>query len=110
MSYDVGLKIQTGPNRWAPIGDGWNYTSNMGGLFRWAYGETFGQALEDKPAQEVSKILSEVINKIEKEPIENLDKFNAPNGWGDWRSFLLFLSKIKRACDQNPYCKVGVWY
>jgi len=110
MSYDVSLIIRTGPDSWATVCNGWNYTSNLGGLFVWAYGEPFGKTMDGISATKASEILRKVIKKIESESTENLQKFNPENNWGNWVTFLEFLKEIKVACDENQYCKVSVYY
>jgi hypothetical protein len=107
-----------------------NYTSNMGAFFAWAIqgvdsadpasrcdsrDVVFGERpvdglsiLDGLPAGAVAMKLRKALDRIEAAPEEQLEKFNAPNGWGHHVRATDFLWRILRACNEHPDAKVRV--
>lgn len=39
---------------------------------------------------------------------EHFEKFNSPNGWGNYDGFVAFVSRYLEACERNPTAKIRV--
>jgi hypothetical protein len=40
---------------------------------------------------------------------EKYEKYNPPNGWGDYYGFMSFLNKLIAACREHPDATVGAY-
>jgi hypothetical protein len=109
-----------------------NYTSNLGAFFAWALQgvETadpatrcdsrdaiFGKppadgliALDGMSAPAAAMKLRKALDRIDTTASSEMEKYNAPNGWGHYDSATDFLRKILRACVDEPRAVVRVSY
>lgn len=108
MSWDVYLLIDTG-NHMHEVTESRNYTSNVSGMFYEAGLEDGIKGLDGMSAMSVVLALDPVIRYMETHPDE-MRKFNAKNGWGDYEGALEFAKGIFFDCLENPKCTVHVWY
>lgn len=128
MSFDVYIGTGTFEE------DVGNYTSNMGGYFRWALSDDgealptdrgrcdsrdalFGApmrdglpALDGLGAADASALLERAIERTSQAEPDFLETFNAPNGWGTWPRALEYLRKIHAACEEHPEGALRVSY
>lgn len=128
MSFDVYIGTGTFEE------DVGNYTSNMGGYFRWALSDDaeplpedrtrcdsrdalFGErmrdglpALDGVSAAEAAILLERAVERTAQAKPDLLDSFNAENGWGTWGRALEYLKKIHAACLEHPEGKLRVSY
>jgi hypothetical protein len=102
MSYDVG------------IGDfSANYTSNVSGLWydhipNWGNGGGLHE-INGKTGKQALQILSDAIDCMWRNDIDQLKRYDAPNGWGSTQGALIFTARILAACAANPRKKVRVY-
>lgn len=61
-----------------------------------------------KKARDLIPLLEEGINRMEDKP-NHYRKFDAPNGWGTYDDFLLWLKKYLKVCKTHPKAKISVW-
>ncbi len=103
MSYDVTV----GCSR---CGEGacFNYTSNLGGLFRLAIKGGI-KGLHGKSTKKAAKMLKVGLRKIDGMDEETLSRFNPDNSWGNHRAASAWLRDILTACEERRGGKVSVW-
>lgn len=130
MSFDIYIGSACGTFE-EDVG---NYTSNMGGYFRWALSEDgeptaedrtrcdsrdalFGErmkdglpALDGMAASDAKPILLRAVERTAEAKPDFLASFNASNGWGSWPTALEYLKRILVACDQHPEGALRVSY
>jgi hypothetical protein len=52
-------------------------------------------------AEQLIKPLEQALAFLKREP-EHFNQFNAPNGWGMYEDFVLFVEEYLCACRENP--------
>jgi hypothetical protein len=108
MSWDVCLRIDTGYHT-REVTESRNYTSNVWEMFDKAGLENGIKGLDGMSAKNAALVLDPVIRYMETHPDE-MQQFNAQNGWGDYEGALEFVKGIFFDCLENPKCTVYVWY
>jgi hypothetical protein len=107
MSYDVDLECE---HCECSQSAGRNYTYNLSDMFFFAFEGGPGggglRGLDGLYGREAAVKLEKAITKCEQD--ENLKRFNATNGWGDWVGALQFLRGIHEDCLAFPACKVRI--
>lgn len=130
MSFDVYVERPDSVR--SPTDHGWqaNYTSNMGAFFAWALqgvesaepatrsdsrDAIFGSrhkdglgALDGVSAEVAAAGLRESLARIEKASDAELERYDAPNGWGTHGRATKFLRSILNACERDPEAVVRV--
>lgn len=105
MSYDVTLKIQTGPDQWFIVYD-INMTSNVAPVWR-----TAGIHLEDfdgKPVLELVEAINDALPNIMRSP-ESFEPLVRGGGeWGTVDSAIHFLTMLKLHGEKHQYTTVSV--
>ena len=59
-------------------------------------------------ARQLIKPLSTGLDRLKADP-EKYEAFNASNGWGLYKDFVLFVEKYLAACIETPDAAVSVW-
>lgn len=106
MSWDVGVRVRSGPDSYVYTED-YNYTYNCGPMFHSACGMSLSVALDGKPCDDAGILLAYVIEQLETNPT-HYDKLNPRNGWGSRQGFVEFLKKIRDLCYEHPFGEVRV--
>lgn len=108
MGYDVWAEIDTGGSEPATVGDdSLGYTSNVGGMFRKAFG---GDGIKDLDGL----LCEDAIGSIEEATADmrfNGDDYSAmnpDNGWGDSKGAREFLVDVWRLCYNHPKATLRV--
>lgn len=105
MSYDIDLEVDTGGPQPAYLGDGWNYTSNCGPMWREA-----GADLDDfdgKPAADCAPVLEAAIANLRANP-GKYKAMDPDNGWGSYRTLLPALDELAASFRAHPKAIVRV--
>lgn len=105
MSYDIWLEIDTGGAEPAPVGNDWNYTSNMSGAWR-AAGADLAE-FDGRLAGDCRPILFEAIKEMRANP-EKYRAMDAPNGWGTYDTLLPALDRLLIELSKHPKAIVRV--
>lgn len=105
MSLDVYL-TQTQPTEvyWGNITHNLNKMAEKAGIYN-ALWRPEENGIET--AQQLIPILEDGLRLLKRKP-KYFQKFNAPNGWGDYDGFVRFVEKYLKACRDNPNAKVEV--
>lgn len=73
-----------------------NYTSNMRAFFQ-AF-DAYPPDWAGRDRHEVGHEIGAALRRIARTDRDILERFNAPNGWGDWESATRFLIRIWAGC------------
>lgn len=106
MSYDIWLEIDTGGEDRARVWDGWNFTSNVSGMWR-AAGTDLAEH-HDKKAGDVSGELEAAITELEANPVK-YKAMDSPNKWGTYDDLVPALKRLLAAYREHPLATVQVW-
>ena len=82
-----------------------NYTYNVTKMWTEATGQEKLVQIEGLTGFQALEILNKGIKELCSKP-EHYKQYNPPNGWGDYDSFVEWLTKLKRYCEDNLG---GVW-
>lgn len=63
---------------------------------------------EVKTAKDLVRPLQVALRRLREAP-EYYDKFNPPNGWGSYESFVIFITRYLDACERYPDAKIRAW-
>lgn len=94
MSYDISFRCQCCGHD----SGNFNYTYNLGPMFRWALGESGISGLDGMEASRAVPRLEAAIKKCEADG--DLQRFDAPNGWGTGEGALGFLRELLAAARE----------
>ena len=109
MSYDIWLEMDTGGDEPAQVGEDYNMTSNVAGI----WGDALGYSLRGING----KIAGDYIDDFEKAPTimkdpQNESKYRAmepSNGWGSLESATKFIGELLELFTAHPKASIRVF-
>jgi hypothetical protein len=111
MSYDVSVSIDTGNGESLEEEIG-NYTYNCSAMLTKALVAVGKEqiSLSDMHGWDVSKVAFYLKDALQymRENRKEFIAMNPDNGWGDFESWLEFLSKIYETCLKHPKCDLRI--
>ncbi len=107
MSYDIGMEIDTGGEWPASVGESHNYTYNVSGMYRVAFGDNGVNNLHGMTGRDAANLLDAAMMYM-REHMEEMRQLNPKNGWGDADGALRFLGAIRESALEHPKAVVGV--
>lgn len=106
MSWDFHITSKRCPTcgRWeyfdeAPVQHSNNYTSNMWPMLKQA--GFHWDDIEGKPCREAFPLLDNLVKELKSAP-EVYRQLNPKNGWGEYDSFLDWLTRMTRWVEKSP--------
>ena len=107
MSYDISLRIDTGGEFLARVGNSYSYTYNVAPMFVKAFRDESGlYSLYDVTGKAAIPLLICTINYFNKNENE-LNKLNT-NDWGSAEGAKEFLKLFLEECEKHPKAKIAI--
>lgn len=89
---------------WANITHNLNGMADAAGIYECLWRP---EELGIKKAKELIEPLTVGLERLKSDP-EHFSKFNAPNGWGTYESFVPWVEKYLHACKEHPDANITV--
>lgn len=102
MSLDVYLSVDGEEVYWANITHNLIEMAEEAGIYKalWCPEE-----LNATRAKDIIKPVKKGLKKLTKRP-SYFEQFNASNGWGEYRNFVVFVAKYLEALKKHPEAKI----
>lgn len=105
MSLDVWLTIADGTGVYSA-----NITHNLGRMAEAANIYTWLWRPEEVDATKAGQLIEPLekgLELLKSNPV-GFNRFDSPNGWGEYENFVPFVEKYLNACRENPDANVRV--